>query len=95
MQFAKGLLVVLWAYLLVVWFASSWVQDVCSRAGPRFAPTSVPVWFWGLWGATSVALVAALLAPRRRIRDGHCCKCGYDLTGNVSGMCPECGSAIP
>jgi len=22
---------------------------------------------------------------------GHCRGCGYDLTGNVSGNCPECG----
>ncbi len=22
---------------------------------------------------------------------GHCQKCGYNLTGNVSGKCPECG----
>ena len=21
----------------------------------------------------------------------HCQRCGYDLTGNVSGVCPECG----
>lgn len=21
----------------------------------------------------------------------HCVSCGYDLTGNVSGQCPECG----
>ena len=26
--------------------------------------------------------------------DRHCRKCGYDLTGNVSGVCPECGEAI-
>ena len=25
----------------------------------------------------------------------HCCQgCGYDLTGNVSGTCPECGERI-
>ena len=24
---------------------------------------------------------------------GHCQNCGYDLTGNVSGVCPECGEA--
>lgn len=23
---------------------------------------------------------------------GHCRMCGYDLTGNVSGVCPECGT---
>ena len=28
--------------------------------------------------------------PRR----GCCPKCGYDLTGNVSGVCPECGSPL-
>jgi hypothetical protein len=31
---------------------------------------------------------------RRRIRPGHCQKCGYNLTGNVSGLCPECGKKI-
>ena len=33
---------------------------------------------------------------RRRLR-GHsndCRKCGYNLTGNVSGTCPECGQEI-
>ena len=27
----------------------------------------------------------------RRHPPGYCQKCGYDLTGNVSGVCPECG----
>ena len=30
----------------------------------------------------------------RRRRHGLCLKCGYDLTGNTSGVCPECGTAI-
>ena len=42
-------------------------------------------------------LPAARLFPgrRRRSPDRHelCRACGYDLTGNVSGVCPECGSA--
>jgi len=25
----------------------------------------------------------------------YCLKCGYNLRGNVSGRCPECGSALP
>ncbi len=28
-------------------------------------------------------------------RPGRCTKCDYDLTGNVSGRCPECGARIP
>lgn len=30
----------------------------------------------------------------RRRRRGRCEHCGYDLTGNVSGRCPECGTPI-
>jgi hypothetical protein len=27
----------------------------------------------------------------RRERSDPCRRCGYSLTGNVSGVCPECG----
>jgi hypothetical protein len=33
------------------------------------------------------------LRRRHRLRRGLCEKCGYDLTGNISGVCPECGAA--
>ena len=29
-----------------------------------------------------------------RARAGRCARCGYDLTGNVSGVCPECGTPV-
>jgi rubrerythrin len=29
---------------------------------------------------------------RERLARGQCGRCGYDLTGNVSGVCPECGT---
>jgi hypothetical protein len=32
---------------------------------------------------------------RRRRRRGLCTTCGYCLTGNVSGICPECGTGVP
>jgi hypothetical protein len=32
---------------------------------------------------------------RRRYTNRPCLACGYDLTGNVSGVCPECGDPIP
>ena len=34
----------------------------------------------------------AKLLRRDRLRRGLCVNCGYDLTGNASGVCPECGT---
>ncbi|MGB0717559.1 MAG: hypothetical protein ACPGXK_16900 [Phycisphaerae bacterium] len=34
------------------------------------------------------------LRTRRRYRAGQCRGCGYDLTGNVTGLCSECGSGL-
>jgi hypothetical protein len=31
---------------------------------------------------------------QRRRKLGLCLRCGYDLTANVSGVCPECGTEI-
>ena len=31
----------------------------------------------------------------RRRRLGQCVRCGYNLTGNRSGVCPECGTPCP
>ena len=42
----------------------------------------------------SARAVCALLAYRRiETASEKCWKCGYDLEGNVSGTCPECGTA--
>jgi hypothetical protein len=58
---------------------------------------SVPCW-------TIILISGALPAIwfRRRLRHlrilravGCCPSCGYNLTGNTSGVCPECGTAIP
>lgn len=35
-----------------------------------------------------------LVRTRARIAMGGCRACGYNLTGNTSGVCPECGRAI-
>jgi hypothetical protein len=39
-------------------------------------------------------IVLARRQERRRMKH-LCMMCGYNLTGNLSGLCPECGSAIP
>ena len=40
-----------------------------------------------------IALAATLLIIRTPpiYPWGHCRHCGYNLTGNISGRCPECG----
>jgi hypothetical protein len=38
--------------------------------------------------------VTVYLARLRRKLDPRFCRCGYDLTGNISGVCPECGKII-
>ena len=43
-----------------------------------------------------VAIPTAILWHRDRPpRKGYCLHCGYNLTGNESGVCPECGTKIP
>jgi hypothetical protein len=42
-------------------------------------------------------VVSLVFHPRdtaKAHRDGICDRCGYDLTGNTSGKCPECGLRI-
>ena len=41
------------------------------------------------------ALIHSEIRRRSRHRKGHCLSCGYDLTGNCSGQCPECGVRAP
>jgi hypothetical protein len=43
---------------------------------------------------TLAFLVRDAWTARRRPRPGFCRQCDYDLTGNVSGRCPECGLEI-
>jgi hypothetical protein len=42
----------------------------------------------------TIAFIRGPLWRWRRRRKGLCVKCGYDLTGNVSGVCPECGTEV-
>ncbi len=51
----------------------------------------VPVWIPIL----AIAIPTFILWWRdRRHPPGHCQRCGYDLTGNVTGVCSECGSKV-
>lgn len=54
----------------------------------------VPAMAWV--AVTGLLLVSTLIGwvVRPRYVRGTCRACGYDLTGNVSGRCPECGSPL-
>ncbi|UCE61593.1 MAG: hypothetical protein JSU63_07550 [Phycisphaerales bacterium] len=57
---------------------------------------SGPVWLTSLLLVTYplIAYIRGPLRRWRRRRRGMCLSCGYDLTGNESGVCPECGTEI-
>ncbi len=77
-------------------------EETLLRTHPRASNCVVR---WGILGLNAV--VCCLLGggffylrhrrrlsiANRRRRSGLCVKCGYNLTGNVSGRCPECGEA--
>ena len=49
-----------------------------------------------LCGGVLVALIAIAIPDRVRVRRlDRCTRCRYDLTGNQSGICPECGEPTP
>ena len=41
----------------------------------------------------TIALIRGPWRRHRRRKRGLCLKCGYNLAGNVSGVCPECGKS--
>ena len=52
--------------------------------------------FWPLWIPFVIVAVPTIWLWRhdRPNPAGHCQRCGYNLTGNVSGVCPECGRML-
>jgi len=52
-----------------------------------------PLWIVAAGTSMLTAFLATLSwrCRRRRYPRGLCSTCGYDLTGNVSGICSECG----
>ena len=54
----------------------------------RLRMVRIPLWVpFVLFGSVS----ALFWRVDRHVPPGHCPNCNYDLAGNVSGVCPECG----
>lgn len=69
---------------------SWWVKILHPR--PQMWAVVVPLWIPPLL----LAVPTYFLWRRHRSYPlGHCQSCGYDLIGNESGVCPECGTDTP
>lgn len=60
------------------------------------APASCHSYYFPLWVPVLASLLGigfthGLVVGRRQAAPNSCRKCGYDLTGNASPTCPECG----
>ncbi|HWE95004.1 MAG TPA: hypothetical protein VG269_13645 [Tepidisphaeraceae bacterium] len=77
-----GVIFLLWAGLNCL----AWTS------GPDIDRQSIPLVV--LLSSVPVYWLVSRPARQKRVVPGHCKFCGYDLTGNVSGACPECGRKI-
>lgn len=66
-----------------------WGFDVIQIVFPVLF-VSTPLWAW-LWAWLWTRFRNALF---RRQSSENCQSCGYNLTGNVTGRCPECGENV-
>lgn len=70
-----------------------WESGLSPGRGQPYLALVVPYWAVATASLTPVAWGAHRRRRRRRRgRSGLCRECGYSLAGNVSGVCPECGT---
>ena len=69
-------------------------RSISEEEIPWLVACMVAVFLWSL--VNGLFLRQALQEETReaRRRSGFCVTCGYDLTGNTTGRCPECGAPI-
>ena len=72
---------------MAVWLAGSFLFGAASIKD-----------LWAVFPIAMCGFAGWLLMRDFRIRTweetGKCRQCGYSLTGNTSGVCPECGAEI-
>ncbi len=91
----------LWVLFLLIDFPSAWFYFALDKwtlpfdLGLQFRFAVLPfltVLLFGGWQWYMVTLVIFMYKQDRQARMGVCEQCGYDLAGNESGVCPECGT---
>ncbi len=78
--------------------STNWTSSVFGDTR-RIDTVIIPLWIPMVLLIAATGFPAWQLSQRtvhwlksRRIRVGHCIRCNYNLTGNESNKCPECGT---
>ena len=75
-----------------------WLRSLQFVGDPKFEfHAARPEMGWTsalLLAATMILLLCASEFPNPAKPAGYCPKCDYNLRGNTSGVCPECGSKL-
>ncbi len=74
------------------WLRFGFLRPFISQNPGQARLVYIPLWLPFL--IVMIPTTFLWLSDRRRFPPTNCQKCGYDLTGNVSGRCPECGQGI-
>lgn len=69
------------------------IEDTTLQMGPEWVGLACLMAIFAALGGGAAAVTARLYPPLA-MPPGHCQTCGYDLTGNTSGRCSECGSPV-
>ena len=85
-----------WAWEVPIWEGFHY-RRFALTAQETYWELSFPTWSAIAFFAAYPTIAFIRRPHRRRKRRrtlGLCIECGYDLTGNESGVCPECGKPI-
>ena len=105
--FRKAAIILLGLHVLMAAIIPFWLlisrQPVVLRVYSTFLDASDPVLvaIASIFAIIYLIPLLWLLGPgtraafERRLERGLCLRCGYNLAGNTSGVCPECGALIP
>ena len=78
--------------ITVFWRPSLQREIALGQGLPPLLHSRLPLWIPFLIVAIPTAIL--FYQDRRRPGPGCCQACAYDLTGNTSGRCPECGKGV-
>jgi len=85
-----------WVWEVPIWQAFHYGKGDLGKP-KAYWELSFPTWsaIASLATYPAITLVRGpLLRRRRRRKRGLCLRCGYSLEGNVTGVCPECGTGM-